>query len=133
MLGHLLFVIMMLDINKNTNRATLECFADDTWVWQIVSTGNQKKAFQHDLYAVYQWADIEFTSQTNDGMRFGDHRSASLLHPPNGESVKYKVVTKDLGVLISKDARLDPHIKDYATCLMGNNPAIFQCQLLKVI
>ena len=56
-LGPLLFLIMMFDIDIDICTAMIASFADDTKLWQLVKTDFCSDLLQLDLNTAYQWAD----------------------------------------------------------------------------
>ena len=57
-LGPLLFLILLIDINFEVARAALESFADDTRIWGIINSIHDISYIQDELRVVYQWASI---------------------------------------------------------------------------
>ena len=55
-LGPLLFVIMIADINRDVNSSKLISFADDTRVYRQIADIEDCESLQQDLNSVYKWA-----------------------------------------------------------------------------
>ena len=55
-LGPLLFLIMITDINKGTASSKLISFADDTRVYSNIAQADDFDNFQTDLNSIYNWA-----------------------------------------------------------------------------
>ena len=55
-LGPLLFLIMMTDIDLNTNGVNVGCYADDTRILRGISNTSDQAALQQQLNIVYGWA-----------------------------------------------------------------------------
>ena len=55
-LGPLLFIIMIADINKDIACSKLISFADDTRVYNQISDTEDCDSLQRDLNSVYKWA-----------------------------------------------------------------------------
>ena len=55
-LGPLLFVIMIADINRDVDSSKLISFADDTRVYRQIADIEDCESLQQDLNSVYKWA-----------------------------------------------------------------------------
>ena len=55
-LGPLLFIIMIADINRDVVSSKLISFADDTRVYSQIADTEDCDSLQQDLNAVYKWA-----------------------------------------------------------------------------
>ena len=55
-LGPLLFLIMISDINKGTTSSKLISFADDTRVYSNIAQADDCDNLQSDLNTIYNWA-----------------------------------------------------------------------------
>ena len=55
-LGPLLFLIMIYDINKGTTSSNLISFADDTRVYSNIAQADDCDNLQSDLNTIYYWA-----------------------------------------------------------------------------
>ena len=72
-LGHLIFLILIGDIDQNIPSAFLSSFADDTRVGKGIETEQGVRALQDGLNAVYTWAknnNIEFNSEKFELLRY---------------------------------------------------------------
>ena len=56
-LGPLLFLIMLNDIDENVKNAFLSSFADDTRMGLCIKSPDDMKTLQDDLDIVYKWAE----------------------------------------------------------------------------
>ena len=56
MLGQLLILIMLADINKDISESNLISFADDTWIYTKINDVTDCNTLQQDLNHVYDWA-----------------------------------------------------------------------------
>ena len=70
-LGPLLFLIMIGDIDKSMLTAFLSSFADDTRVGHWVKTMEDLQNFQKDLDNIYEWA-------TKSNMKFNSSKFECL-------------------------------------------------------
>ena len=55
-LGPLLFLIMIADINKDISEANLISFADDTRIYTKIHDVSYCNLLQQDLNPIYDWA-----------------------------------------------------------------------------
>ena len=72
-LGPLLFVIMINDIDNSVKQAKARCFADDTRATSGVGGVKQASLLQSDLEAIYEWAaenKMEFNNSKFEIMRY---------------------------------------------------------------
>ena len=108
-LGPLLFIIMMLDIDKDLQDAFLSSFADDT----RLCSGNRHNVLQRELEKMYIWADnnnMEFNGNKFERLSYGPTSNTVQLITPKGTPIAIKDNVKDLGVYMSSSAKFDHHI-----------------------
>ena len=75
MLGPLLFIILMCDINSGINSSSMVSFADDTSLYYDISNVDCA-ILQNDLNSVYEWAsdnNMFFTAQKFQYICFNPH------------------------------------------------------------
>ena len=116
-LGPILFLILMYDINREVTNAILSSFADDTKVWKGISTTRHEVLLQADLDLIYRWAadnNMKFNSKKFQGIRFSNSASSCTYQNDVGDPINQTDVVKDLGVLISFDLSFDQHIRAIA-------------------
>ena len=116
-LGPLLFLIMMADIDEDIKNSQLSSYADDTRVWRIVCNEAERMMLQGDLYTLYEWAErnnAKFNGEKFEGMSFpeGPESNRTYLTPDN-LVIKNKKIIKDLGVYFSNNCQFSEHIKIY--------------------
>jgi hypothetical protein len=117
-IGPLLFLILIGDIDKDVYHAFLSSFADDTRVGKGISSEEDARLLQQDLECVYAWA-------TENNMLFNDIKFELLRYGNNstlkentqyisntGEQIESKSSTKDLGVTMSASADFTEHIEN---------------------
>ena len=123
-LGPILFILFINDMENCVQHSSVRLFADDTRVSKQISCEHDVKLLQDDLYNIIDW------SKSNNMMLHEDkfeliihkHRLNSTIYelPFVSESMTYKVTTgksltpvdelKDLGVIVSSDLSWRPHI-----------------------
>ncbi|MCP4491840.1 MAG: reverse transcriptase family protein, partial [Gammaproteobacteria bacterium] len=127
-LGPILFLIFINDIEHCITKSIIRCFADDTRVSKSVSCEHDVSLLQNDLYSVIQWSERNNMVLHMDKFEYMCHRhnrrSTLVELPFVSELYQYSVShdksltpvgqLRDLGVLISSDLSWTPHIKAIA-------------------
>ena len=75
-LGPLLFLVLISDIDSDVTSAFLSSFADDTRVAKGIISEDDVIALQSDLQAIYRWAEVnnmEFNSPKFECLRYGNN------------------------------------------------------------
>ena len=115
-LGPLIFLIMIGDIDKSVLTAFLSSFADDTRVGHWVKTREDLQNLQKDLDNIYEWAtknNMEFNSSKFESLRYGENRFPTVKQlDDQGEPIEVKDHVKDLGVYMSSDCTFGFHIRN---------------------
>ena len=112
-LGPLLFLILMSDINKNISQAAVGSFADDTRVWQGTDNSDTPNLMQQELNKIYEWSIINnmtFNEAKFEGMAFGTGTRTSEYQTPSGQNIQSKNTIKDLGITMEKSLSFHTHI-----------------------
>ena len=74
MLGPLLFLIHISDINYEIADSTVSCFADNTRILPGIKNEEDTQMLQNDLHKLYKWADtnnMKFNANKFDLLRYG--------------------------------------------------------------
>ena len=115
-LGPLLFLILLGDIDKSVSSAFLSSFADDTRIGHRIKTNDDVTQLQKDLDSIYQWSvenNMKFNSEKFECIRYGKksaiHDTTSYLSDI-GSTILPKDQINDLGVLISSNGQFDSQI-----------------------
>ena len=119
-LGPLLFLVLIGDIDKEVMEAFLSSFADDTRVGKGISTPADTVLLQSDLNAVYNWSVINnmlFNSDKFELVRYESKASkqtqAETSYSSNdGSIINETKHVRNLGVTLSNDATFNQHITD---------------------
>ena len=115
-LGPLLFLILIGDIDQEVAHSFLSSFADDTRVGRGIESEGDARLLQADLEAVYRWADTNnmmFNSDKFEVLRYkAKNQNVDFSYTSNGgESIAEKNSLTDLGVTMSCDATFREHIQ----------------------
>ena len=112
-LGPLLFIIMMFDIDKNIVAAYLSSFADDTRIWKNIKTPEDSRILQDNIHKTVTWANrnnMQFNCKKFDHVGFGRNLQKSDYFAGNNVKIEKKSILRDLGVSISDDLLFKTHI-----------------------
>ena len=115
--GPLLFLIMMRDIDENVIHAIIKSFADDTRAMLAVQNDDDVKKLQNDLNTIYLWAEsnnLEFNDLKFEVIQYGDNEELKNAHcylSCSNDPIESTDIVKDLGVLMSSDCSFKMHIE----------------------
>ena len=116
-LGPLLFLVLIGDIDQNIASAFLSSFADDTRMGHGTKTPQDTEALQEDLDSIYKWTDdnnMELHGDKFEHLHYCCGRNlspASQYISSDGSIIKTQSeVDKDLGVKMSSDGTFKLHI-----------------------
>ena len=107
-LGPVLFMIMIMDLDSNLSNSFASMFADDTRVSAPISCDADVQSFQKELSEViYPWAPqnkAQFNGNKFEHIHFGKPPvSPHPYYDPSNNPILEKPVIKDLGVWVSND------------------------------
>ena len=115
-LGPLLFLILLGDIDQEVNHCTVSSFADDTRILGPVSNQEDMENIQADLNSVYNWSknnNMTFNDDKFECLRYGKQPNRSnndVYMANNNMPIEIKPSVRDLGVLMSSTATFADHI-----------------------
>ena len=115
-LGPILFLIMMIDIDVNVKHATVKSFADDTRAMHSIHEQNDMVDLQHDVESIYNWADannLKFNDTKFELVQYGacsDLKTSYQYETSEHSAIQPSECVKDLGVLMSNDCTFTKHI-----------------------
>ena len=123
-LGPLLFLIMLNDIDNDIFSSYLKSFADDTRIAHGISDANDASSLQSDLNAVFSWADqnnMEFNDDKFELIRYNIQPGTEHFNyaSSNESDINLKTSIKDLGIMMSDNLRFSEHIDNI--CLSIKN------------
>ena len=137
-LGPLLFLIMINDINKDISESIISIFADDTRLMKVINREEDLEEFQEDLEKLYSWAktnNMAFNGSKFEVLRYGHNLelqcASNYLTPEAEDIIEVKNVLRDLGVIVNSEATFKDHID--LVCSKVNQKAgwvlrTFQCR-----
>ena len=122
-LGPLLFLIMLADINKDISESNLISFADNTQIYSKINDVTDCNTLQQDLNHVYDWASTNsmfFNAQKFYYVSFSPNKYSSLsnvyINPEYNIIIPSSNVL-DLGVYMSSNCTFDFHVANvYKRC-----------------
>lgn len=115
-LGPLLFLIHISDIDAHVRHSLLASFADDTRVLKEVSSDHDAALLQSDLNALYSWAklnNMSFNNNKFEHMMYNTRPHTTVAHVYTAQdetSIATKEHVRDLGVTLSSDGSFSMHI-----------------------
>ena len=119
-LGPLLFLVLIGDIDKNIATSFLSSFADDTRIGIGINSIRDVACLQSDLQTVYKWSvdnNMQFNSDKFELLRYRgtnttckDIQSVTTYSSNDGSIIQEKQHIRDLGVTLSNDATFTQHI-----------------------
>ena len=124
-LGPLLFIMMISDINENIEYSSLSSFADDTRIKKAIQSILDTFMLQRDLNRLYKWSEVnnmKLNEKKFEHLHYGKHQKSNSYFTENSKIIKEKKSVKDLGVMISNDTNYKVHINGVikrATQLVG--------------
>ena len=124
-IGPLLFLVLIGDIDEKVAHAFIASFADDTRLLCKVKNVSDASSLQSDLEAVYEWAtenNSSFNNKKFEALRYGADTTLQLTTSytaPDGSIISEKEHTRDLGVTMSADGTFRQHINN--TCQSARN------------
>ena len=114
-LGPLLFIIIMCDINSGITASSMVSFADDTRVYYGISNVDDCAILQNDFNSVYDWAsdnNMFFNAQKFQYICFNPHTSLScnVYTSSSFDIIDYSRHVLDLCIYVSSDCSFEFHI-----------------------
>ena len=115
-LGPLLFLVMMEDIDDSVVHAIIKSFADDTRAMMGIESSTDMVNLQNDLNQIYSWAkanNLQFNDLKFELMQYGDNESVKDSHQYLSSSsvpIESSSIVKDLGIKMSDDCSFKTHI-----------------------
>jgi hypothetical protein len=111
-IGPILFLVLLSDIDKDVTSSHTSSFADDTRMLREILNAIDSIALQSDLNAVFEWSvvnNMAFNDPKFDLVRYGTNqelKDSTFYTRPDGEKIEEKCHVRDLGVTMSNTAHL---------------------------
>ena len=134
-LGPLLFLIMLIDIDSNVTGCSVRSFADDTRLLKPVSSPTDINVMNGSLKTIYTWAasnNLSFNDTKFELIQYGadkDLQKLSDYKSSSGKSIDQADNVKDLGVCMSNDATFKTHINNI--CITARKCVSWICRTFK--
>ena len=115
-IGPILFLILLGDIDEEVSHASASSFADDTRILGAITGPEDVNAMQSDLDIIYQWSvlnNAQFNPDKFECLRYGRNdaiKHSSAYKSNLGTEILAKQTVKDLGVNMSSSAEFSDHI-----------------------
>ena len=117
-MGPMLFLIYITDIDINMRHCTALSFADDTRLLGAVRTEDDYTSIQEDLQTMFEWAEknnMTFNSSKFEMLRYS-HPKLSVSElcyvTPDGTTIKQCSHLRDLGIIMNQNANFDQQIEN---------------------
>ena len=115
-LAPLLFIILLTDIDKNVQGSKVVSFADDTKISKELNCSHDKNILQKDVIEMYKWSkenNMHFNTEKFQLLRYGkdDELKQNEYSLPDGQLITESKQARDLGVIMTNDAKFSTHIK----------------------
>ena len=120
-LGPILFLIMIVDIDENTQNSTVSSFADDTKVSHLIKFCQDCCNLQKSLDAIYDWSvrnNMNFNELKFQAIRYGQNSemiNSFRYKTPTGQYIPDEKNVKDLGIIMSQNLTFKEHIETIET------------------
>ena len=117
-LGPLLFLILIGDIDRNIKSAVVSSFADDTRAAYATRSVLEVNTLQKDLNSIYQWADennMQFNDKKFECLRYGINKvlkESTQYIANSGNTIENAEHVRDLGVYMSSDGTFNKHVSE---------------------
>ena len=127
-LGPVLFLIMISDIDTDITTSVVSSFADDTRVSKTIGSPDDTEVLQQDLNKIYTWTErnnMQFNDDKFELMRYGtdtEIKNQTCYKGPDKSLIKEKQSVKDLGVYMNTNLTFGTHI-DKMTVPIPRNTA----------
>ena len=112
-LGPILFLVHIMNIDEDVVHASVSSFADDTRVTMKIGKEEDVLNLQADLSTIYQWANranMKFNSLKFEHLHYGKPAPYCTYYDSGGQQIEEKSSVRDLGILVSNSGKYKDHI-----------------------
>ena len=115
-LGPILFLIHIVDINKDVEHCRVSSFADDTRIVKAINKPDDRNLLQTDLNRIYDWSCENKMKFNNDKFEMVSYpvrpedQTNHRYYTQNGHQIESQNVVKDLGITLSNDTYFTSNI-----------------------
>ena len=116
-LGPLIFLVLLGDIDKEVSHSFISSFADDTRIGKEIDSQADMLKLQEDLNRVYEWAvtsNMQFNSDKFERLSYqanpSQPRPPQTLLSDDNSVIESQSSLRDLGVTMTNDARFTKFI-----------------------
>lgn len=121
-LGPVLFLIMISDIDVNVAFSNVSMYADDTRIMKKISSDGHEMELKQDLNIIYNWCtenNMKFNSDKFELIVFDtkkrDQDGNKNYFAPSGNIIEEKQNLRDLGIQLSRNLKFSDHISNTVT------------------
>jgi hypothetical protein len=127
-IGPILFLIFINDIQDVVSNSSILIFADDTKIYRTVNNDSDRELLQRDITSVNNWSkkwQLKFNAKKCKVMHLGKSNHTFAYFMEDGVKVEYLMHVdheKDLGVVVDKELSFDKMMDDKinkANSMMG--------------
>ena len=116
-LGPLIFLILIGDIDEEISYSDVKSFADDTRATMAIKSACDVQLLQGELNKIYEWTkqnNMQLNDLKFELLRYGPNKALkeeTQYLSPTGKVIETKEVVKDLGVYMSNDCTFNKQIE----------------------
>ena len=118
-LGPILFLIMISDIDNSVFKSKVSSFADDTKISHIINLRQDCEDLQSTLATIYDWSkanNLKFNEDKFQALRYGSNHETNFDYKtPSNNIIPNESYVKDLGILMSSNLRFSEQINSVAS------------------
>ena len=117
-LGPLLFLVLIGDIDANILHSDIASFADDTRATKGLESEMDAADLQNDIFRIYEWSvknNMKFNSLKFELLRYGKNtelKDSTRYVTPEWKLIEDTETVRDLGVTMSNDCTFHQHINN---------------------
>ena len=113
-LGPLLFLLFINDMETAVNHSRILTFADDTKLFRRINSSTDHDLLQDDINALFKWSQdnrLDFNLKKSSLLPFRKPPAISTVssYTINGNELPTETLVKDLGVYLSADLKWSSH------------------------